>query len=63
MREKHIDFIVKDLQERKEEPMSTVSFFGAIYCLKVKKEGEKRASNVTYSAAEKVLNGYREIIL
>lgn len=63
MRENHIEFIKKDLEARGEKPTSKVTFFGAIYSLKVKKEGDERAKTVTYSAAKKVLPGYREIIL
>lgn len=61
MREQHIDFIKKDLKERGETPTSDITFFGAIYSLKVKKEGDKRAKTVTYSAAQNVLSGYRAI--
>ena len=61
MREKHIEFITKDLKERGETPISNITFFGAIYSLKVKKEGGKRAKTVTYSAAQNVLSGYRAI--
>ena len=63
MREQHIEFIRKDLKERGETPTSKVTFFGAIYELKVKKEGDKRAKTVTYSAAQNVLDGYRAISL
>jgi hypothetical protein len=62
MREKHFDFIRKDLKERGETPTSPVTFLGAVYMLKVKKEGEKRAKKVVYSAAENILNGYRAIL-
>lgn len=62
MREQHIDFIKKDLKERGETPTSDITFFGAIYSLKVKKEGDKRAKTVIYSAyAQNVLSGYRAI--
>lgn len=61
MIEQHIDFIKKDLKERGEIPTSNITFFGAIYSLKVKKEGDKRAKTVTYSAAKNVLKGYRTI--
>ena len=58
-----IDFIRKDLETRGEKPTSKVTFFGALFSLKVKKEGDKRAKTATYSAAKNVLPGYREIIL
>lgn len=63
MREKHIEFIIKDLKEKGEVATSKVTFFGALYMLKVKKEGDKRAKTVTYSAAQNVLSGYRAISL
>lgn len=61
MREQHIDFIRKDLKKRGEIPTSNITFFGAIYSLKVKKEEDKRAKTVTYSAAQNALRGYRAI--
>lgn len=61
MREKHIEFIANDLKERGEKPTSKVLFFGALYFVKVKKEGDKRAKSVTYSAAKIVLEGFRPI--
>jgi hypothetical protein len=63
MREQHIEFIRKDLKERGEVPTSKCTFFGALYMLKVKKEGDKRAKKVTYSAAKNVLSGYRAILV
>ena len=63
MREQHIEFIKKDLKERGEIPTTDVKFFAAIYSLKVKKEGDKRAKTVIYSAAQTVLNGYRAIVV
>lgn len=61
MEQKHIDFIKKDLKERGEVPVSDVTFLGALYFFKVKKEGSKRARSVTYSAAKTLLRWYRPI--
>ena len=61
MREKHILFITKDLNKRGEVQTSDITFFGSIYSLKVKKEGDKRAKTVVYSASQNVLSGYRPI--
>jgi len=63
MRKQHIEFIVKDLKEKGETATSSINIFGALYTLKVKKEGDKRAKTVTYSAAQNVLDGYRAIVI
>lgn len=60
---KCIEFIRKDLEVRGEKPVSKVTFFGALFSLKVKKDGDKRGKTVTYSAAKRVIDGYREITL
>lgn len=61
MREKHIEFIQKDTKEKGEIITSDITFFGALYQCKVKKDGDKRSKTVNYSAAESVMNGYRAI--
>lgn len=61
MRQKHIDFILADTKERGENITSDITFFGALYQVKVKKEGDKRSKTINYSAAENVMNGYRPI--
>lgn len=63
MREQHFEYIIKDLKERGEIQISDIMFFGSIYSLKVKKEGNKRAKTVTYSAAKDVIAGYRAILI
>ncbi|GEM_PF-3358530 len=62
MRTQHLKFIEKDTEERGEKIISDITFLGALYHLKVKKEGDKRAKTVKYSAAEKVMKGYRAIV-
>jgi hypothetical protein len=61
MRQTHIDFILSDTKSRGETIVSDITFFGALYRVKVKKEGDKRAKTVDYSAAEIVMEGYRVI--
>lgn len=61
MRQQHIDFIIKDTKERGETITSSITFFGALYQCKVKTENEKRSKTVNYSAADKVMAGYRSI--
>lgn len=61
IRVQHIEFIEKDTEKRGERITSEITFFGALYQLFVKKEGDKRAKKVNYSAAENVMNGYRAI--
>lgn len=61
-REQHVEFIKNDLKKRGEKPTSGITFMGAIYQLKVKKEGAKRNKTVTYSGAKNVLKGYRPIL-
>lgn len=61
MRQQHIDFIIKDTQERGETITSDITFFGALYQCKVKTENAKRSKKANYSAAENVMQGYREI--
>lgn len=61
IRQQHLGFITEDLKQRGETPFSSITFFGALYQLKVMKEGEKVSKTVTYSAAERLLKGYRKI--
>lgn len=61
IRKKHIEFIESDTKERGETIVSDITFFAAIYECRVKKEGEKKSKSVMYSAAESVMDGYREI--
>lgn len=60
-RKKHFEFIENDTKERGETIVSDITFFAAIYECRVKKEGEKKSRSVMYSAAENVMDGYREI--
>lgn len=62
MRTQHLKFIEKDTNERGETIVSDITFIGALYHLKVKKEGDKRAKTIKYSAAESVMKGYRAIV-
>jgi len=61
LRKKHFQFIENDTKKRGETIVSDISFFAAIYECCVKKEGEKISKSVMYSAAENVLDGYRQI--
>ena len=58
VRNKHIEFIEADTKERGETITSDITFFGALYQCSVKKEGDRRAKKVNYSAAENALSGY-----
>jgi hypothetical protein len=61
-RVKHIKFILNDTKQRGEQITSDdINFFGALYFLKVKKEGNKRSKSIVYSAATTIQKGYREI--
>jgi len=61
VRDSHFSFIEKDTREKDEIITSDIKFFGALYFLSVKKEGDKRSKKVTYSAATNILKGYRRI--
>ena len=58
---KHIEFIESDTKERGETIVSYITFFAAIYQCRVKKEGDKKSKSVMYSAAEEIMDGYRQI--
>lgn len=60
-REQDLSFILTDTKQRGEEITSDITFLGALYQCKVKKEGENRSKTVNYSAAKDVMQGYRAI--
>lgn len=62
LRQRHFEFIKKDVAERGETlKLTEIQFFGALYFVKLKKEPTKRHKTVVYSAAKKLLEGYRAI--
>lgn len=63
MRDKHIDFILKDIYSRGEILTSEIIYVMALYQCKVKKDGAKRSIKVNYSAAESIMKGYRKITI
>jgi hypothetical protein len=61
LRKNHFDFIENDTKQRGEIIVSDITFFGALYECRVKKQEQKKSKSVMYSAAESVMNGYRSI--
>ena len=61
LRKRHFKFIEKDTKKRGETIVSDISFFASIYQCEVKKEGDSKSKSVTYSAAENIMDGYRQI--
>lgn len=58
---KCVEFIREDTQKKNETIVSEIQILGALFFLKIRKEGKSRCNNIVYSAAESLLEGYRKI--
>lgn len=56
-----VAFIKEDTQKNNETIVSEIKMFGALFFLRIKKEGKNRCNNIVYSAADSNTLGYRKI--
>lgn len=58
---KCIAFIKEDTQKNNETIVSEIIMFGALFFLRIRKEGKSRCCSIVYSYSEIILEGYRKI--